>query len=123
MITINFKFDPELPEDWHLSADELEAYFIDLPINDKYTFAEMKNAYKNGVPTEDLTCRVMDLPCGKQVIYSSIGGDKDRLIWAKWRVAVAIAIAEKYDTTLCGIDYDGNNFQIWELFGVNWYLK
>ena len=119
MITIDFKFDPELPENWHLSSDELEPYLIDLPIDDKYTFEEMKSAYENGVPTEDLTCRIMNLPCGNQKIYCSISGDKDRLIWAKWRVAVAIAIAEKYDSTLCGIDYDGNNFQIWELFGIN----
>lgn len=119
MITINFKFDPELPKDWYLSITELESYLTDLPIDDKYTFEEMKSAYENGVPTKDFTCRVMYLSCGKKEVYSCIGGDKDRLIWAKWRVVVAIAIAEKYNTTLCSIDYDGNNFQIWELFGIN----
>ena len=119
MITIDFKFDPELPENWHLSADELEPYLIDLPIDDNYTFEEMKSVYKNGVPIEPYTCYTIDLPCGEQKVCSTVSGDKDRLIWTKWRVAVAIAIAEKYDTTLCGIDYDGNNFQIWELFGIN----
>lgn len=118
MMTMNFKFDPELPESWYLSVDELEPYLIDLPIDDEYTFEEMKEPYINGVPTVDLSFYKTNVPWGQQ-IHSCISGDKDRLIWAKWKVAITIAITEKYDVTLCSISYDGNNFQIWELFGIS----
>lgn len=116
-IHMQFWFDPELPKGWALSFDELEPYLKELPRDKKFTRGEMLSAYRDGIPTKDLTFRDSD-----EYVWSTISGDKDRLIWAKWRLAVAQAIAGKYGVTLCGVKFDGRNFELSDLFKVLPYI-
>ena len=112
--TMIFKFSGDLPKKWSLTFAEIYPFIADLPVDPLYTRDEMLSVYFNGVPTEDLSCNNSE---DENIIYADISGDKNRLIWAKWRLAVAEAIGAKYNITLCGVSQNGGGvFTLRQLF-------